>query len=79
MKTDKDMIVKRRFERINNMIESESCNKNEDFPENKEIFGCGFKHIKTDKVDTFLIIGCASYKINGIIKLFNFWSKKIRR
>ena len=54
------MIVKRRFERLNNMIACNSYNTNEDFPENKEIFVYGFKHIKTDKIDKCILIGCES-------------------
>ena len=46
---DDKMVVKRRFERMNNMLECKSYIKNEDFSENKEIFFHGFKHIKTDK------------------------------
>ena len=38
MKEDDKMVVKRRFERINNMMECESYIKNDDIPENKEIF-----------------------------------------
>ena len=33
------------------MIESKSCMKHEDVPENKEIFVYGFKQIKLDKID----------------------------
>ena len=46
---DDKMVVKRRFERMNNMLECKSYIKNEDFSANKEIFFHGFKHIKTDK------------------------------
>ena len=38
MKEDDKMVVKRRFERICNTIECKSYMKNEDIPENKEIY-----------------------------------------
>ena len=57
------MVVKRRFERIYNMMECKSYMKNEDIPENKEIFVYGFKHIKTDKVNNYLLIECESDKL----------------
>ena len=38
MSSEKPMIEKRRFERINDMIACKSCIKYEDVPENKEIF-----------------------------------------
>ena len=37
MKENYEMVMKRRFERIYNMIESKSYMKHEDCPENKEI------------------------------------------
>ena len=49
MKEDYKMIVKRRFERIiNMMMDCKSYIKNEDISENKEIFVYGFEHVKTD-------------------------------
>ena len=42
------------------MMECESDMKNEDFPENKEILYFGFKQIKTDKIDNYILIGCES-------------------
>ena len=48
IKGDDKMVVKRRFERVNNMMECESYIKNDDIPENKEIFIYGFKHIRMD-------------------------------
>ena len=45
MKEDYEMVVKRRFERIYNMMECKSYRINEDISENKEIFVYGFKHI----------------------------------
>ena len=61
MKEDYQMIVKRRFERIiNKMMDFKSYTKNEDFPENKEIFVYSFKHVKTDKVNNYILIGSES-------------------
>ena len=37
MRSEKPMIEKRRFERVNGMITCKSCMKNEDLPENKGI------------------------------------------
>ena len=48
MNAEKAMTPNRRFERINFMIESKSCNKNVDIFENKEIFVYGFEHFKTN-------------------------------
>ena len=76
MKEDNKMIVKRRFERIRNMMDYKSYTKNEDIPENKEIFIHSFKHVKTDKVDNFILIGCESDELFENDKLFNFWSNK---
>ena len=76
MKEDDKMVVKRRFERINNMMESKSYTKNEDISENKEIFIYGFKYVKTDKVDNYILIGCESDELSENDKLFNFWSNK---
>ena len=77
MKEDYKMIEKRRFERISNlMMECKSYTKNEDISENKEIFIYGFKHVKTDKVDNYILIGCESDELLENDKLFNFWSNK---
>ena len=57
-------------------MECKSYMKNEDILENKEIFVYGFKHIKTDKIDSYIIIGCESDEINENKKHFNFWCKK---
>ena len=43
------MVDKRRFETIYKIMECKSYIKNEDIPENKEIFISGFKPVKTDK------------------------------
>ena len=42
------------------MIACKSYIKNEDTLENEEIFIHGFKHIKTDKLDNFILIGSES-------------------
>ena len=76
MKEDYKMIVKRRFERIYNMMDHKSYTKNEDIPENKEIFIYGFKHVITDKIDNFILIACESDELLEKDKLFNFWSNK---
>ena len=73
---DYKMVVRRRFERIYKLMECKSYMKNEDFPENKEIFVNGFNHIKTDKIDNYILIGCESDGIFENDKLFNFWSNK---
>ena len=41
-------------------MECKSYMKNEDNPENKQIFIYGFKHNKTDKVDNYILFGCKS-------------------
>ena len=58
------------------MMESKSFLKNEENPENKEIFVYGFKHIKTDKVDNFFLIGCESDELYENDQPFNFCSNK---
>ena len=77
MEDDGKLVVERRFERINNMMECKSYIKNEVISENKEIFIYGFKHNKTDKVDNFILFGCELGVLFGNDKLFNFWSKKL--
>ena len=37
MEEDSTVVENRRYERINNMIETKSCFRNDDFPENKAI------------------------------------------
>ena len=56
MKEIYKMIVKRRFERTNIMMECKSYIKNENISENKETFIYGFKHVKTDKTDNYILI-----------------------
>ena len=68
------MVVKRRFERLYNMMECKSYTKNEDFPENHEISVYGFKHVKRDKVEKYILIGCELEELYGYEELFNFWS-----
>ena len=50
--------------------------KNDDIPDNKEMFVYGFKHIKTDKIDNCVLIGCESDILHRNDQLFNFWSDK---
>ena len=76
MKEDYKMVEKRRFERINDMITCKSYIKYEDIPENKEIFVYGYKHIKTNKIDNYILIGCQLDELFENDKLFNFWSNK---
>ena len=72
---EKPTIEKRRFERIKDMISCKSHIKHEEIPENKQILIYGFKHIKTDKIDNFILVGCESDVLYENIELFNFWSK----
>ena len=76
MKEDDKMVEKRRIERINDMISYKSYIKYEDLSENKEIFIYAFKHVKTDKIDNYILIGCESDELLENNKLFNFWSNK---
>ena len=76
MKEDGKMVLTRRFERIYKMMDCKSYTKIEDNPENKEIFIYGFKNIKTDKFDTYILIGCESHELYKNDKLFLFWSNK---
>ena len=76
MKEDDKMVEKRRFERMNDMILYKSYIKYEDISENKEIFIYGFKHVKKDKIDNYILIGCESDDFFENDKLFNFWSNK---
>ena len=72
------MVEKRRFERIYDAIENMTYTKCEDIPENKETFNYGFKHIKTDKIDNYLIIGCEPDELSEKGKLINVWSNKFK-
>ena len=77
MKKYYKMVEKRRFERLYDAIESMSYTKYENISENKEIFIYGIKHVKTDKIDNYILIGCESDKLLENDKLFNIWSNKI--
>ena len=78
MEEDNKMIKQRRFERIYNMMmDFKTYIKYEDIPENKEIFIYSFKHIKTDKVDNYILIASESDELHENDKLFNFWSNKL--
>ena len=70
------MVLKRGFERIKNVIECKTYIEKENNPENKEQFVYGFKHIKTDKINFYILIGCESVEIYKNDKLINFWSNK---
>ena len=59
------------------MITCKAYMKYDDTPENKEIFIYEFEHIKTDKIDNYILIGCESDELHENDKLFNFWSNKI--
>ena len=74
MEEEDKMVVRRRFDRINNMMECKSYIKHE---ENKGIIIYGFKHIETDKIDNYFLIGCQSDEIFENDKQFNFWSNKL--
>ena len=72
---DNKMVVKRRFERIYNMmLDFKSYIKYEDIPESKEIFIYSFKPVQTDKVDNYMLIGSESDELHENDKLFNIWS-----
>ena len=70
------MVERRRFERIHNAIETMTYTKYEDIPENKEIIIYGFKLIKRDEIDKYLLTGCETDELYENNKLFNFWSNK---
>ena len=66
----KDKVVKKRFDRIFNAIENMAYTKYEFIPENEEVFIFGFKQIKTDKVDFYILFGCKSVDLKE--KHFHF-------
>ena len=70
------MIEIRRFERINDMIAWKTYIQNEMLRENKEFYIYGFKYIKTDEFDNYILIGCESDDLYESDNLFNFWSNK---
>ena len=78
MKEDYEIIVKRRFERINKMIlDFKSYIKNEDIPENKEIFVYSFKPVQTNNVENYILIASESDELHENDKLLNIWSIKL--
>ena len=77
MKEDYKMIKQRRFERIRNMMDYKLYTKNENIPENKEIFIYSLKPVETDKVDNYILIASESDELHENDKLFNIWSNKI--
>ena len=77
MEADNKMLMQRRLERIFNVVMvCKSYTKNEDISENKEKFLYGFKQLKTDKVDNYILIGCELDVLFENNKLFNCWSIK---
>ena len=76
MKADKKMFEKKRFEMIYNATETMTYTKYEGIAENKEIFIYEFKHIVTDKIDIYSLVGSESDEIFKIDNLINFWSNK---
>ena len=69
------MVVRTRFERIYNTIESIVYTEDQVFSESREVFIYGFKYKKTDKVNRYNLVGCESDELNDDNQLFNFWSK----
>ena len=57
------------------MVECKLNIKNE-INENKETIIYGFKHVKTDQVEKYTMIGCESDELYEHDKLFKFWSNK---
>ena len=78
MNENYEIVVKRRFERVCYKKECKLYMKKEDKPENKEIFNYGFKHIKTDNFDSYILFGCESDELFESDILFNFWSNKFK-
>ena len=70
------MTENRRFEKVNNRKACKLYMKHKDVPETKKILLHGFKHVKRDKVDNSILIGCKSDEIFENDRLFNFWSDK---
>ena len=58
-------------------MECKSYIEIEDIPGKKEMFVFGFKQIKTDKNDNFILIGCESNRLYENDKLINFRSNKV--
>ena len=53
--------------------------KNEHISENKEILIYGFKHIKTDKIDKYILFGCESDDLYEYDKLFTFLCNNLKK
>ena len=58
------------------MITCKSYIGYEAIPEIEEIFVYGIKHVKTNKVDNCILIGCECDVLYENNKLFNFWSNR---
>ena len=67
------LIENRRFDRINFLIACKFYMKHEIVPENKKVFVHGFKHVKTDKFDIYILTGSESDELNENKNLFNFF------
>ena len=76
MKEDGKMVVKIRFERINDIMLCKSYIKNEHLPDNKEEIIYGFGHFKTDNVVKYIPVGCESHDLWENDKFFNLRSNK---
>ena len=75
MKEDDEMVVKRRLERIYNMmVDFKSYIKYEDIPENNEIIIYSFKPVQTNKVENYILIASESDELHENDKLYNIWS-----
>ena len=70
------MVVKRRFERLYVFMEVNSYTIYEELREDKGMFNYGFKHIKTNKVDSYIRVRCESDEFCETDKLFNFSTNK---
>ena len=70
------MVEEERFERIYNMIGVNFDTKYEEFPENREIFFFGYKHIGTKNVQSFILIGSDLDELNENDELFIFCSNE---
>ena len=59
------------------MMEVYCYTKYEDLPGNKDLFIYGFKNIKSDKIDNYILIGCDWREKFEIDKIFHFSSDQI--
>ena len=55
-------------------MECKSYIENQIISEFKEILFSGFKHIKTDKIDKFILFGCESDELYENNERFKLWS-----